>query len=50
VEQVLKRPGWQTVDAFAQRRVAVMSEAYFGRPGPRLVQGLHQLAELLAVS
>lgn len=47
VEQVLKRPGWQSVDAFAQRRVAVMSEAYFGRPGPRLVQGLQQLAELL---
>jgi iron complex transport system substrate-binding protein len=47
VDQVLKRPGWQQVDAFAQRRVAVLSEAYFGRPGPRLVEGLQQLADVL---
>jgi iron complex transport system substrate-binding protein len=50
VEQVLKRPGWQAVDAFAQRRVAVLSEAYFGRPGPRLVDGVRQLSTLLARS
>jgi iron complex transport system substrate-binding protein len=47
VELVLKRPGWQVVDAFAQRRVAVLSEAYFGRPGPRLVNGVRQLSILL---
>jgi iron complex transport system substrate-binding protein len=50
VERVLRRPGWDALGAFQQRRVAVMSEAYFGRPGPRLVQGLEQLSQLLAVS
>jgi iron complex transport system substrate-binding protein len=47
VAQVLKRPGWQEVHAFCAGRVAVVSEAYFGRPGPRLVEGVQQLAALL---
>jgi iron complex transport system substrate-binding protein len=47
-ELVLRRPGWNAVDAFNAGRVAVLSEAYFGRPGPRLVQGLEQLAAVLA--
>jgi iron complex transport system substrate-binding protein len=48
VSLVLRRPGWRVVPAFANQRVAVLSEAYFGRPGPRLVEGLDQLAALLA--
>jgi iron complex transport system substrate-binding protein len=48
VERILARPGWQSTPAFRNRRVAVMSEAYFGRPGPRLAEGLEQLARLLA--
>jgi iron complex transport system substrate-binding protein len=48
VERVLARPGWQATPAFQHRRVAVLSEAYFGRPGPRLVQGLEQLHEAFA--
>jgi iron complex transport system substrate-binding protein len=48
VERVLTRPGWQGTPAFQHRRVAVLSEAYFGRPGPRLVQGLEQLGVLLS--
>ena len=47
VERVLARPGWGATPAFQHRRVAVLSEAYFGRPGPRLVQGLEQLRALL---
>jgi iron complex transport system substrate-binding protein len=47
LERVLRRPGWQAVEAFAGRRVSVVSEAYFGRPGPRLVDGLQQLAVLI---
>ena len=50
LERVLRRPGWDAVGAFQQRRVVVMSEAYFGRPGPRLVQGLEQLAAILALT
>ena len=48
VERVLARPGWGATPAFQRRRVAVLSEAYFGRPGPRLVQGLEQLRALLS--
>lgn len=48
LELVLRRPGWQAVSAFAERRVAVVSEAYFGRPGPRLVEGVEQLAALVS--
>jgi iron complex transport system substrate-binding protein len=47
VERVLSRPGWYDTPAFRNRRVAVLSEAFFGRPGPRLAQGLDQLAALL---
>jgi iron complex transport system substrate-binding protein len=47
LERVLRRPGWQAVEAFAGRRVAVLSEAYFGRPGPRLADGLQQLAAII---
>jgi iron complex transport system substrate-binding protein len=48
VERILTRPGWQDTPAFRNRRVAVLSEAFFGRPGPRLAQGLEQLATLLS--
>jgi iron complex transport system substrate-binding protein len=47
VAQVLRRPGWQEVHAFSVGNVKVLSEAYFGRPGPRLVEGVQQLAALL---
>ena len=47
VDKVLARPGWQMTPAFRDRRVAVVSEAFFGRPGPRLADGLVQLAALL---
>ncbi len=50
VERVLRRPGWQDVPAFRDGRVAVFSEAFFGRPGPRLVDGLDQLAKLVAAT
>jgi iron complex transport system substrate-binding protein len=48
VERVLRRPGgWEATPAFKNRRVAVLSEAFFGRPGPRLAEGLAQLAAIL---
>ncbi len=46
-ERILARSGWQQTPAFRNRRVAVVSEAFFGRPGPRLAEGLEQLAALL---
>ena len=47
VERILGRPGWEDTPAVRQRRVAVFKEDLFGRPGPRLAQGLEQLAALL---
>jgi iron complex transport system substrate-binding protein len=46
-ERILGRSGWQDTPAFRNQRVAVLSEAFFGRPGPRLAQGLEQLAAVL---
>jgi iron complex transport system substrate-binding protein len=47
VERILTRPGWQDTPAMRDGRVAVFREDFFGRPGPRLAQGLEQLAALL---
>jgi iron complex transport system substrate-binding protein len=47
VERILARPGWQDTPAIRERRVAVFREDLFGRPGPRLAQGLERLANLL---
>jgi iron complex transport system substrate-binding protein len=47
VQRILDRPGWQTTPAVRERRVAVFAEDLFGRPGPRLAEGLERLARLL---
>jgi iron complex transport system substrate-binding protein len=47
LERILSRRGWADTPAFRNNRVAVFSEDLFGRPGPRLAQGLEQLADLL---
>jgi iron complex transport system substrate-binding protein len=47
VDRILSRTGWADTPAFRNRRVAVFREDLFGRPGPRLAQGLEQLGALL---
>lgn len=43
-----KPPGWDELPAVRQRRVfAVNGHAYFSRPGPRLIDGLEFLAQIL---
>jgi len=47
-ETFLTRPGWSQLRAVREGRVyAVDGSAYFNRPGPRLVDSLELLAELL---
>lgn len=41
---VIRREGWQAVPAVSRGAVHAISEAYLGRPGPRLVEGYRQLA------
>ena len=47
VQRVASRPGWADTPAVRNRRVAVFEEALFGRPGPRLADGLARLGRFL---
>ena len=42
------RDGWQDVPAVIHDRIHAVSEAYLGRPGPRLVEGYRRLRALIA--
>ncbi|MBV8215837.1 MAG: cobalamin-binding protein [Verrucomicrobia bacterium] len=46
--QLLKQPGWSEIPAVRRDKVfAVDANAYFARPGPRVVDGIELLAYLL---
>ncbi|GDX82745.1 cobalamin-binding protein [Deltaproteobacteria bacterium] len=47
-DKVYERAGWADVPAVRNRRVFAAEERYFGRPGPRLVEGVEWLAGVLA--
>lgn len=47
VEAVQSRPGWEALDAVQNRRVYPFNDDFVSRPGPRLVDGLEELARLL---
>jgi iron complex transport system substrate-binding protein len=44
---VARRDGWEVVPAVRDGRVYALLEPLYGRPGPRLVDGLEELASLL---
>lgn len=44
---VLGRDAWQEIPAVREGRVHCISEAYLGRPGPRLVDGVHALRRVV---
>jgi iron complex transport system substrate-binding protein len=44
---VYRRPTWQKVPALMNGRVYSISEAYLGRPGPRLVDGFNALRAIV---
>lgn len=46
-EQILSRPGWQGVEAIRTKRIAFVDEDLVSRPGPRVVAGLEQIADIL---
>jgi iron complex transport system substrate-binding protein len=47
-EQLLQQPGWSDLPAVRHGRVfAVDANAYFARPGPRVVNGVELLAHLI---
>ncbi len=47
VESVIARPGWETIEAVKANQIFPIDDNLFSRPGPRLVDGLEQLAKLL---
>ena len=44
---VTRRQGWGAVPAVARRRVYPISEAWLGRPGPRLLAGIDRLTAVV---
>lgn len=44
-EMVLKRPGWQNIEAVKKKRMYVIDDSLLNRPGPRLVEGLKFLVQ-----
>lgn len=47
-EVVARRPGWADVPAVKHGRIQAITEAFLGRPGPRLVEGYRALAKVVA--
>lgn len=47
-EVVARNPAWQDVPAIRHGRIFKISEAFLGRPGPRLVEGLEALRQVVA--
>lgn len=45
--EVADRPGWQEVDATVQSRIAPIDPDLVARPGPRIVDGLEEIARIL---
>lgn len=45
---VLRRPAWQRLELVRERRVYPVPEAWLGRPGPRLVEGVRALRRIIA--
>lgn len=44
---VLRRHGWQEIPAIRNRNVHAISEAWLGRPGPRLLDGIERLRAVI---
>jgi iron complex transport system substrate-binding protein len=47
-EIVRRRQSWQALPALKHDRIARIPEAYLGRPGPRLADGLRALRAVVA--
>jgi len=44
---VTRRDGWSSIPAIQAERVVPVSEAWLGRPGPRLIEGVDKLAAVI---
>jgi iron complex transport system substrate-binding protein len=46
-EETKRRPGWSVISAVKNNRVYPVDDNAVSRPGPRVVEGLEQVAKLL---
>ncbi|MCI0453926.1 MAG: cobalamin-binding protein [Candidatus Dadabacteria bacterium] len=46
-DKIYIRSGWENIRAIKERRVYCLPEALFGRPGPRIVDGLKLLSQIV---
>ncbi len=46
-EAVAQRPGWNALDAVKSKQIFAFDDNLISRPGPRLIDGLEQMAKLL---
>ena len=46
-EWITKREGWENLSAVRNNKVFVFDDSLLNRPGPRLVDGLKKLAEVI---
>ncbi|MBA4603032.1 ABC transporter substrate-binding protein [Thermoactinomyces mirandus] len=47
VEEIKKREGWQSISAVRENRVYALNPDLLNRPGPRIYQGVEQMAKVL---
>jgi iron complex transport system substrate-binding protein len=47
INAVYQRPNWATIAALKERHVVRINTSLIGRPGPRLIEGLQCLAQIL---
>jgi iron complex transport system substrate-binding protein len=47
---VRRRPGWEAMPAVRHNRIVAVTEAWLGRPGPRLVEGYRALRKVVAAA
>ena len=47
IDKILTRPGWENIKAIKEKRVYCVPESLFGRPGPRIIDGLELLSQIV---
>lgn len=47
-ESAIHREGWQEITAVKEGKVFAVEEGFYGRPGPRALSGIRQMAEWIA--
>jgi iron complex transport system substrate-binding protein len=46
-DKILTRDGWESIKAIRNKRVYCIPECLFGRPGPRIIDGLDMLSRII---